>query len=422
MQTSYHISLGNGYIMAVEDSRVQAKKLKNLFDSNNLNNNMYSNADDAFAAALENAPVLVISDIVMPGMDGYEFCSKLKSHPTLKEIPVILLTSLCDPLDIIKGLQSGADNFITKPYEEQYLLSRIHYLLANRDLRAGGSAEMVIEIIFRGEKFKINSEKKQILDLLLSVYEAAVERNDQLTSTQAELMAANENLVSANQQLEAFSSMVSHDLRSPLNIVAGYVQLLQADYADVLNDEAREYLAAINKSAFSMAKLIDDLLQFSRSAKREIKTVSVDLSDMVWNIAKEFIALNPEKKADFDIENGVVALADPDLMRVVLNNLLGNALKYSGKVDHPVISFGKIVSGRENIFFVKDNGAGFDMAKAAKMFSPFQRFHSSMEFTGTGIGLATVHRIIERHGGRIWAESEPGQGATFFFSVGDQLQ
>ena len=149
MQTSYQISLGNGYIMAVEDSRVQAKKLKNLFDSNNLNNHMYSNAYDAYAAALERAPVLVISDIVMPGMDGYEFCSKLKSHPTLKEVPVILLTSLRDPLDIIKGLQSGADNFITKPYEEQYLLSRIHYLLANRDLRAGGSAEMVIEIIFR---------------------------------------------------------------------------------------------------------------------------------------------------------------------------------------------------------------------------------------------------------------------------------
>ena len=122
----------------------------------------------------------------MIGVDKEDF------QATLKEVPVILLTSLSNPLDIIKGLQSGADNFITKPYEEQYLLSRIHYLLANRDLRAGGSAEMVIEIIFRGEKFKINSEKKQILDLLLSVYEAAVERNDQLSSTQAELMAANE--------------------------------------------------------------------------------------------------------------------------------------------------------------------------------------------------------------------------------------
>ena len=124
MQTSYQISLGKGYIMAVEDSMVQAKKLKNFFDNNNINNVFFTNAIDAYAAALENVPLLVISDIVMPGMDGYEFCSKLKTHPTLREIPVILLTSLSDPLDIIKGLQAGADNFITKPYEEQYLLSR----------------------------------------------------------------------------------------------------------------------------------------------------------------------------------------------------------------------------------------------------------------------------------------------------------
>ncbi len=422
MQTSYQISLGNGYIMAVEDSRVQAKKLKNLFDSNNLNNKMYSNADDAYTAALERAPVLVISDIVMPGMDGYEFCYKLKSHPTLKDVPVILLTSLRDPLDIIKGLQSGADNFITKPYEEQYLLSRIHYLLANRDLRAGGSAEMVIEIIFRGEKFKINSEKKQILDLLLSVYEAAVERNDQLTSTQAELMAANENLVSANQQLEAFSSMVSHDLRSPLNIVAGYTHLLQEEYADALNDEAKEFLARINKSAYAMSKLIDDLLQFSHSAKIEIKTEFVDLSDIARNVVKEYIEQEKEHKADFHIENGLIILADPDLMHVVLNNLLGNAWKYSGKVDHPIITFGKTVSEREIVFFIKDNGAGFDMSKATTLFTPFQRFHTSKEFAGTGIGLATVHRIIERHGGRIWAESEPGKGATFFFSISNKWQ
>lgn len=416
MQTSYHISLGNGHIMAVEDSMVQAKKLKNLLDINNINNVFFSNANDAYSAAIDKPPVLIISDIVMPGMDGYEFCTKLKTHQTLREIPVILLTSLRDPLDIIKGLQAGADNFITKPYEEQYLLSRIHYLLANRDLRNAGSAEIVIEIIFRGQKYKINSEKKQILDLLLSVYEAAIERNDQLISTQTELRAANENLMAANQELDAFSATVSHDLRSPLNIVAGYTQILQDEYANVLDDEALQYLDRILKSAFSMSKLIDDLLQFSRSARTEIKSEFVDLSQMAKDIVMEINEREPAHKAVFNIQDGLIARVDPNLINVVLVNLLGNALKYSGKTENPVIIFDKTDSGRETVFFVKDNGAGFDMTKADKLFNPFQRFHTSQEFAGTGVGLATVRRIIERHGGRIWAESEPGKGATFFFS------
>ncbi len=417
MQTSYQISLGKGYIMAVEDSMVQAKKLKNFFDNNNINNVFFTNAIDAYAAALENVPLLVISDIVMPGMDGYEFCSKLKTHPTLREIPVILLTSLSDPLDIIKGLQAGADNFITKPYEEQYLLSRIHYLLANRDLRSEGSAEMVMEIMFRGAKYKINSEKKQILDLLLSVYEAAVERNDQLITTQQELQASNESLMAVNQELDAFSATVSHDLRAPLNGVAGYSQILQETYSDVLDDEAKEYLERIINSAFAMSKLIDDLLQFSRSGRTEISTETVDLSAMAEEITRDIIGRDPEKKAVFNIKEGLLANADPNLIHVVLVNLLGNAWKYSGKVDHPVITFDKVISGRDTAFFIRDNGAGFDMSKSDKLFNPFQRLHTNEEFAGTGVGLATVKRIIEKHGGSIWAESEPGKGATFFFTL-----
>ena len=419
MQTTYQISLGNGYIMAIEDSMVQAKKLKNFLDCNNINNVFYYNAADAYAAALENTPVLVISDIVMPGMDGYELCAKFKSHQTLKEVPVILLTSLRDPLDIIKGLQAGADNFITKPYEEQYLLSRIHYLLANRDLRKLGSAEMVMEIMFRGEKYKINSEKKQILDLLLSVYEAAVERNDQLISTQAELQASNENLLAANHELDAFTATVSHDLRSPLNIVAGYAQILQDQYIKVLDEEAMDYLKRILKSAFSMSKLIDDLLQFSRSGRTEIKIELVNLSEIAREVVMELTEQSPGDKAVFNIGSGLLSRADPNLIHIVLSNMLGNAWKYSGKVENPVITFDKTNSGRETIFFIKDNGAGFEMSKADKLFNPFQRLHTNKEFTGTGVGLATVRRIIERHGGRIWAESEPGKGATFYFSLGN---
>jgi hypothetical protein len=420
IQTSFNMTLNNGYIMAVEDSMVQAKKLRNFLDQTGIKNILYSNANEAYLAALESPPVLVISDIVMPGMDGYEFCTKLKNHHHLKEIPVILLTSLRDPLDIIKGLQAGADNFITKPYEEQYLLSRIQYLLANREIRKGGSAEMVMEIVFRGNKYAINSEKKQILDLLLSVYEAAIQRNDQLISTQAELEASNENLLAANQELEAFSYTVSHDLRSPLNVVAGYTQLLQSEYNDVIDEEGRDYLQRILNSSFSMAKLIDDLLKFSRSGRSVIAPEYVNLSEMAEQVVREIMEREREKgvKAEITIQKGLLSQADPSLLHVVLDNLLNNAVKYSGKVANPLIVFDKITDGRETIFYVKDNGAGFDMAKADKLFNPFQRLHTSQEFQGTGVGLATVRRIIERHGGRIWAESEPGNGATFFFTLG----
>jgi len=417
MDSTTRRSLGNGYILAVEDSMVQAKKLKNLLDSHELTNQFFANALDAFEAVIKNPPALIISDIVMPGMDGYEFCSRIKSHPSIKGIPVILLTSLRDPLDIIKGLQAGADNFITKPYEEKYLLSRIQYLLMNRELRESSMEDVVIEINFRGEKYKINSEKKQILDLLLSVYEAAIERNNQLISTQAELQASNENLLAANQELDSFSSTVSHDLRSPLNVVAGYTQLLQDDYDDVLDDEAKGYLDRILKSAFSMSKLIDDLLHFSRSARAEIRAEQVDLTRMAKEIMTELCDQDPQRNVGIHIQEGMIVMADPDLMRVVLVNLLGNAWKYSGKVPYPAISFTNSFIGRESVFCVKDNGAGFDLLKADKLFYPFQRFHSNQEFTGTGVGLATVRRIIERHGGRIWADSEPGHGASFFFSL-----
>lgn len=410
---------GDAYVLAVEDSLVQAKKIEHFFKEYNIKYKLYSNAEEAYEVALREKPELIISDIVMPGMNGYDFCRKIKSTENMSNIPVILLTSLQDPHDIIKGLQAGADNFITKPYDEKYLFSRIQYLLINRDIRFAGSAEMVIELVFRGQKYQINSDKKQILDLLLSVYEAAIQRNDELIAIKAQLEIANESLKQANQDLDAFSRTVSHDLKSPLNGVIGFSDLLLNDKDYEINEEASKLLKIINESAWSMSTLIQDLLQFAKSGKVEIEQEPVNLSQIATTIIKKVLERDPSRKVKVTIEPDLQAKADAKMIQVVLDNLLGNAFKYSGLKEESEITFGKKDYYGHDLFFVQDNGAGFDMNKSEKLFQPFERLHSAQEFKGTGVGLSTVQRIIEKHGGQIWAESEVGKGATFFFTLGD---
>jgi signal transduction histidine kinase len=417
MNSYINFNSNYGNILVVEDSPVQAKKIKFLLEENGLNVIVCPNGKLALETITDEKPLLIISDIVMPEMDGYEFCSIIKSDINLKEIPVILLTSLHDPLDIIKGLQSGADNFITKPYEERYLLSRIQYLLANRSIRQSGGAEMVIEIVFRGQKYAINSEKKQILDLLLSIYEAAIQKNDELIQAQAQLQALNEDLISKNKELEAFARTVSHDLRSPLGNVSGIVDLMVQDYSDILDDEARSLLAIIKTSAISMTHLIDDLLKFSQSAHANLEPVVVDLSALARRIIEKLRHNDPDRMVYEFIQDGLIVNADMGLMSIALDNLIGNSWKYTGNKSVAKIRLGTLVDRGETVFYVQDNGAGFDMTHSAKLFKPFERLHSEQEFPGTGVGLATVQRIIERHGGRLWAEGAVGKGATFYFTL-----
>ena len=410
--------LESGYVLAVEDSLVQAKRLEYFFKEHNIKYQLYTNAEDAFSAALIEKPELIISDVVMPGMGGYEFCRQIKSTEYLSSVPIILLTSLQDPHDIIKGLQAGADNFITKPYDEKYLFSRIQYLLINRDIRFAANAEMVIELVFRGNKYQINSEKRQILDLLLSVYEAAIQRNDELTAIKAQLEKANENLKQANQDLEAFSRTVSHDLKSPLNGIIGFSDLLLADNAYNISEDSKQFLEIIKDSAWSMSSLIQDLLQFSQSGLVEIEQEPVDLTQIATQVMQNILQRDQSRKVKVEIAQNLHAKADPKMIQVVLDNLLGNAFKYSGLKADAEISFGKKDYYGQDLFYVHDNGAGFDMNLAHKLFQPFQRLHAANEFKGTGVGLSTVQRIIEKHGGQIWAESEVGKGATFFFTLG----
>ncbi|HEX5851317.1 MAG TPA: CHASE domain-containing protein [Rubrobacter sp.] len=241
-----------------------------------------------------------------------------------------------------------------------------------------------------------------------------------------DLEDANRELEGANRELEAFSYSVSHDLRAPLRTIDGFSQILQEDYEAVLDEEGLDYLGRVRAASAHMAMLIDDLLDLSRVSRRPLRRESVDLADLAAEVIEDLREAEPERDVEFVVGRGSRAYGDMGLLKVALENLIGNAWKFTKREERARIEFG--VDGRPRTgvagpaFFVRDNGAGFDQAYADKLFGAFQRLHGQDEFEGTGIGLATVARIIHRHGGRVWAEGEVGEGATFYFTLGGREQ
>ena len=227
----------------------------------------------------------------------------------------------------------------------------------------------------------------------------------------------NRKLEETNKELAAFSYSVSHDLRAPLRSIDGFSLALLEDYQGKLDDTGRNYINKIRAAAQHMGLLIEDMLKLSRITHAEFHHESIDLSKIVQSIAKTLQQSNPDMDVKISIQEGIVINGDLNAMKIALTNLLENAWKFTGKQKQPLIEFGMTLQEGEKVFFIRDNGAGFDMAYAGKLFGAFQRLHSTDEFPGTGIGLATVKRIITRHGGRIWTEGEVGKGATFFFTL-----
>lgn len=234
---------------------------------------------------------------------------------------------------------------------------------------------------------------------------------------EARVAARTAELARLNKELEAFSYSVSHDLRAPLRSIEGFGRLLEQDCAEQLDATGRDYVSRMCRSARRLAQLIDDLLELTRIDRIEIRPADVDLGALAGEIVEELRHGAPQRRVVVDIAAGLLAKGDPQLLRIALQNLLDNAWKYSARTAEARIEFGCEDSSGERIYHVRDNGAGFDMAYAGKLFAPFQRLHSPHEFEGTGVGLATVFRVIKRHDGRIWAESAPGRGAAFYFTV-----
>ncbi len=456
-------------ILVVEDSPIQAEQLKYILEKRGFHVSSAVDGREALDQLKIRVPGIVISDVKMPGMDGYELCRRIRSDLQLGDLPVILVTSLSDPKDVIKGLKCGANNFIVKPYDEKYLVSRINYLLANIDLRKDIKAGMGINVFFSGENYFIAAERLQILDLLLSTYENACLRNLELRKVQNEMQELNERLGETLKQVELkkqeaddarfeamqasraksdFLANMSHELRTPLNSVMGFSEILIDELAGSLNEKQKEYIKDIYESGRHLLSLINDILDLSKveSGKFELELSTFALADVLnasISMLKEK-ALKHGIRMSLDIAQDaqVEIKADQRKLKQILFNLLSNAVKFTpdggsvtvatrmitdavaiGRVTQPEEGRGNASTPQDRGDFVEisvtDTGIGIKSEDIPKLFKEFSQL--DMGYTrsheGTGLGLALSRKLVELHGGRIWVESEFGRGSRFTFAI-----
>jgi PAS domain S-box-containing protein len=319
---------------------------------------------------------------------------------------------------------------ITPPDDVQAVLSRMQELkagtihefsLEKRYIRKDGSLVWVnVNVSRMGSAGEPPNYHIAVVEDISARKEAESQLQQLNITLEQRVIERTAQLEAANQELEAFSYSVSHDLRAPLRGIDGFSRILAEDYHDRLDQDGRDHIGRVRRATQHMGMLIDNMLRLSRVTRANLAQTDVDLSRMAADVMAELEKADPRQRPAFSVEPGLAAWGDAALLRIVLENLLDNARKYSGKSPHPRIEFGCTMQRGRMAYFVRDNGAGFDMAYAGRLFGAFQRMHHADEFPGTGIGLATVKRIIRRHDGDIWAESEVGKGATFFFTLGER--
>jgi signal transduction histidine kinase len=386
-------------IMLVEDERLVAYNLQQRLQRLGYEvSAVVASCDEALARAREAPPDLVLMDIHIEGeLDGIETAARLQE---VADAPVVFLTAYSEESTLERARATRPYGYLVKPISERELHATIQMVLERRKAeialresearlkRAATEREAAWEVVRR-----LNIELERKVD----------ERTAALRSTIAEL--------------EAFSYSVAHDLRAGVRAISGLASILLEDYAAAVDESGRGYLRRLRSASLTLGNMVDGLLELSRIARADFERREVDLSAMASELAREIRESDPARQAEFVIEPGVKASADPRLARIALENLLRNAWKFTGRHERARIEFGRAGGGATPVYFVSDDGAGFDMTHMHRLFGAFERLHAAGEFEGTGIGLATVRRVIERHEGRIWARAEPERGATFFFTL-----
>ncbi len=347
----------------------------------------------ALAAVRRVPPALVLCDVMMPRLDGVGLLRELRADGRLRTIPIILLSARAGEESRIEGLEAGADDYLVKPFSARELLARVGAHVELAALRSEAEAA-------RGA-----AERAKAVQALNAELEQRVAKRT------AELDAK-------NRELETFTYSVSHDLKAPLRGIDGYSRLLLEDYAGRLDGEGRTFLQNVRDGTAQMGRLIDDLLEYSRIERRPLEAKQLDLGQLVARLLAEHAGEVAARGARVTVDVPAVAVsADPEGLAMALRNLLGNALKFTGSVPEPAIEIAGRCCPASCVLSVRDNGAGFDMKFHDRIFEIFQRLHRAEDFPGTGVGLAIVRKAMERMGGRAWAESEPGKGATFFVEI-----
>jgi DNA-binding response OmpR family regulator len=327
--------------------------------------------------------------------DGLQICQRIKSASNVRDVPLILMAMDDNEQTLIEALAAGADDYVLASGDTEVLAARIRTQLRRRQLQEEHRRQR--ETVLRGE-------------IRATEARAAAE----LALTKAAMF---EELERKNKELETFSYSVSHDLRAPLRTVDGFTKILIESVAEHLDDDGRHYAERITSGVARMTEMIDDLLELSRVGRAPLQRCEVDLALLAGTILDDLAAGDTERQVTVVIASELTAHADPRLIRNVFENLLANAWKFTAKTASARIEVGSEQRDGSTAYFIRDNGDGFDMTRAGRLFSPFQRLHSQSEFPGTGIGLATVHRIIDRHAGQVWAKAAVGQGATFWFTL-----
>ena len=446
-------------ILIVEDSPTQAEKLRHLIQSRGYQARIAHNGTQALAAIAERKPQIVLSDIVMPEMDGYALCKAIKSHESWSDIPVVLVTSLTDPKDIVRGLESGADNFIRKPYAEGYLLQRIEYVLMTQKFRVGTNMDVGIVLYLGGQKHFINSQRQQILDLLISTYEQAVFVNEQLLARERQVIELNMRLAQYSSELEAtnrliasknvelehasrakseFLANMSHELRTPLNAILGFSEALKDDLVGELRPDQKEYIKDIYYSGTHLLTLINDILDLAKieAGRMELELSQTDLVALLkstMSVLRER-AFTRNIRMTLEADQMPPFSVDQRKFKQIVFNLLSNAIKFTPdggavtailrrteRTPLPEMMADDLISivtpsSRQYIeFSVIDTGIGLEEAGLTKLFQPFVQLDTGLtrKYDGTGLGLAIVKQLVDLHGGMLEVKSEPGSGSQF---------
>jgi two-component system, sensor histidine kinase and response regulator len=345
---------------------------------------------EALRALLEIDAAVILLDVKMPEMDGFETAELIRERDRSRATPIIFLTAADRNQTLAeRGYAVGAVDYLLKPVVPEFVRSKV---------------AVFVEL----------AKKNQLLERQAALLRQGEQAARELAEARAELVA---DLEHKNRELQTFSYAVSHDLRAPLRRIEGFGRALQESHAAGLDDEGRKFLDRIRGATAHMSELIDAMLHLSRVTRTELREQQVDLSALAAEIAAQLTQSDPSRSAEFIVRPGVEVTGDARLLRTVLQNLFDNAWKFTASRSPAHIEFGVLNAHAVPVYFVRDDGVGFDMAYRDRLFAPFQRLHSGRDFSGTGVGLATVQRIIERHGGTVWAEAAPEQGATFSFTL-----